>query len=76
MKELRDIRMAKLKLQVTFPDGAAAEEGRHKLQALRISELSAPDEYGFMTAVIDEAVADRAITLIQGIGGEVSGSVV
>jgi len=57
-------------IKATFPNGNAAQEAAHKLQALRAADIGGSSESGMLTATVDDAVADRAIHLIEQIGGE------
>ncbi|REK77423.1 hypothetical protein [Paenibacillus paeoniae] len=64
--------MSTVEINALFPDEQAATEALHKLQALRVVDVSGFHENGILTATIDEAVADRAMRLIEGIGGSIT----
>lgn len=59
-----------VEITATFNDGSAAQEAYHKLQALRAFEINGQIENALLTATVDEAVADRALHLIEQIGGD------
>lgn len=62
--------MSPIDIKATFPNEDAAQEAVHKLQALRAAEVGGLSESGMLTATVDDAVADRALHLIEQIGGE------
>ncbi|WP_169081983.1 hypothetical protein [Paenibacillus sp. PL91] len=63
--------MSQIEIQATFEDEGAALEASRKLQALRVIEVNGLFDSGLLTATVDEAVAERALHLIQQIGGNV-----
>lgn len=66
--------MSQIEIQATFEGEGAAQEAWHKLQALRAIELNGLQDSGLLTATVDDSVAERALHLIQQIGGSVNTS--
>ncbi|WP_053376836.1 hypothetical protein [Paenibacillus sp. FJAT-27812] len=64
--------MSQIEIQATFNGEGAALEASRKLQALRAIEVNGLFDNGLLTATVDEAVAERALHLIQQIGGNVN----
>lgn len=64
--------MSTVEIHAMFQDEHAANEALHKLQALRAVDVSNLYGNGQLTAMIDEAVADRAMRLIEQIGGNIT----
>ncbi|OMF34170.1 hypothetical protein BK133_12640 [Paenibacillus sp. FSL H8-0548] len=61
--------MSQIEIQATFAGKDAAQEASLKLHALRATDVSGLLDNGTVTATVDEAVAERALYLIQQIGG-------
>lgn len=68
--------MSQIEIRASFSGEDAAQEAMHKLQALRAFEIGGICENGLLTATVDEAVADRALRLIEQIGGQADLSIV
>ncbi|OBZ08191.1 hypothetical protein [Bacillus sp. FJAT-26390] len=64
--------MSQIEIQATFNGEGAALEASRKLQALRAIEVNGLFDNGLLKATVDEAVAERALHLIQQIGGNVN----
>ncbi|GLX69183.1 hypothetical protein [Paenibacillus glycanilyticus] len=58
-----------IEIRANFGQPAAAQEALRKLQALRAFEVNGIFESGLLTATVDEDVAERAIHMIEQIGG-------
>jgi hypothetical protein len=67
--------MSQIEIQAKFVGEGAAQEAWHKLQALRAVEGNGYFDGGMLTATVDESVAERALHLIQQIGGNVNTTV-
>lgn len=67
--------MSQIEIQAKFEGAGAAQEAWHKLQALRAVEVNGLFDSGLLTATVDESVAERALHLIQQIGGNVNTTV-
>ncbi|MCR2803197.1 hypothetical protein [Paenibacillus soyae] len=64
--------MSSIEIQASFKSEQEAQEALHKLQALRAIEVGGYREgAGILTATVDEAIAERAMHLIQQVGGSV-----
>ncbi|MEK3881635.1 hypothetical protein [Paenibacillus sp. PL2-23] len=64
--------MRPIEIQASFKSEREAQEALHKLQALRAAAVSGYEEGGgILTATVDESVAERALHLIQQVGGSV-----
>lgn len=61
--------MSNIEIQATFHNEGAAQEALHKLQSLRAIEVGGLLENGRLNATVDEALSDRAVRLIEQIGG-------
>ncbi|MCA0754608.1 hypothetical protein KP806_06060 [Paenibacillus sp. N4] len=61
--------MSQVEIKARFEGERAAQEAWHKLHALRAFEVNGLVESGLLTATVDEEVAERAMHLIQQIGG-------
>ena len=64
--------MSEIEIQASFNGEGAANEAWRKLQALRAIEVNGLHGSGSLTATVDEDVAERALYLIQQIGGNVN----
>jgi hypothetical protein len=64
--------MSQIEIQATFNGEGEALEASRKLQALRAIEVNGLFDNGLLTATVDEAVAERALHLIQQIGGTIN----
>lgn len=62
--------MSQIEITASFSGEPAAQEALHKLQALRVAEVNGIIENGILTATVDHAVADRAMRLIEQVGGQ------
>lgn len=58
-----------VEIRANFGQPAAAQEALRKLQALRAFEVNGLFESGLLTATVDEDVVERAIHMIEQIGG-------
>lgn len=64
--------MSLIEIQASFKSEQEAQEALHKLQALRAVQVGGYQEGGgVLTATVDEAIAERAMHLIQQVGGNV-----
>ncbi|GGG56092.1 hypothetical protein [Paenibacillus radicis (ex Gao et al. 2016)] len=61
--------MNQIEIRANFSGPEAAQEALHKLQALRAFEVNGLYESGWLTATVDANVVDRAVHLIEQIGG-------
>lgn len=61
--------MEQVEIQANFGGPEAAQEALRKLQSLRAFEVSGLLESGLLTATVDENTLDRALHLIEQIGG-------
>ncbi|WP_042162794.1 hypothetical protein [Paenibacillus gorillae] len=61
--------MNQIEIRANFSGPEAAQEALHKLQALRAFEINGLHESGWLTATVDANVVDRAVHLIEQIGG-------
>jgi len=62
--------MSQIEITASFAGEPEAQEAMRKLQALRALEVTGLEESGVITATVDQAVADRAMRLIEQIGGQ------
>lgn len=61
--------MEQVEIQANFGEPQAAQEALRKLQSLRAFEVNGLPESGILTATVDENTLDRALHLIEEIGG-------
>lgn len=64
--------MSPVEINASFHNEQEAQEALHKLQALRVVEVGGLNESGLLTATVDESVADRAMRIIEQVGGSIS----
>ncbi|WP_168119315.1 hypothetical protein [Paenibacillus sp. HB172176] len=64
--------MSTIEIQAAFPSEYAAQEALHKLQSLRVIEVGGLLEHGRLNATVDKALSERAVRLIEQIGGQAS----
>lgn len=64
--------MSTVEIHAAFKDEQSAKEALHKLQALRAVDVCGLYEHGRLTATIEDAVADRAMRLIEQVGGSIT----
>lgn len=64
--------MSTVEINASFRDEQAAQEALHKLKALRAVDVNDLYENGLLTATVELAVADRAMRLIEQVGGSVT----
>ena len=65
-------RTSLIEIQASFRSEQEAQEALHKLQALRAAGVGGYQEGGgILTATVDESIAERAVHLIQQVGGSV-----
>jgi hypothetical protein len=67
--------MNQVEIKATFNGESAAQEALHKLQALRVVDVGGLYEQGLLTATVDAAIADKALRLIEQIGGRADTSI-
>ncbi|MCM3627256.1 hypothetical protein M3194_07755 [Paenibacillus glycanilyticus] len=60
---------SQIEIRANFGEPGAAQEAVRKLQALRAFEVNGLFESGLLTATIDEDVVERAVHMIEQIGG-------
>ncbi|MGO4107266.1 hypothetical protein [Paenibacillus sp. YAF4_2] len=58
-----------VEIRANFGGPGAAQEALRKLQALRAFEVNGLYENGLLTATVDEDVVERAVHMIEEIGG-------
>jgi hypothetical protein len=64
--------MSLIEIQASFRSEQEAQEALHKLQALRAAGVGGYQEGGgILTATVDESIAERAVHLIEQVGGSV-----
>jgi len=61
--------MTQREIHANFEGPEAAQEALRKLQALRAIEISGLIDSGLLTATIEDSTVDRALHLIEQIGG-------
>lgn len=64
--------MSTIEINASFQSEQEAREAIHKLQALRVVDVNSQYENGRMMVKVDEDVANRAMRLIDQIGGSVT----
>ncbi|RJE89865.1 hypothetical protein D3P07_06465 [Paenibacillus sp. 1011MAR3C5] len=64
--------MSTVEIHASFQDEQSAMEALHKLQALRVVDVYGLHENGRLTATIEDEVADRAMRLIEQVGGSIT----
>lgn len=62
--------MSQVEITATFSSESAAHEALHKLHALRAFDVTGQHESTLLTATVEEAVAERALHLIEQVGGD------
>ncbi|MCU6707656.1 hypothetical protein M6D81_02945 [Paenibacillus sp. J5C_2022] len=63
--------MSGIQITAAFVNDSTAHEAARKLQALRALEVGELQKDGMLTAMVDDSVAERAMHLIQQIGGNI-----
>ncbi|MFF2887788.1 hypothetical protein [Paenibacillus sp. NPDC057967] len=64
--------MSTVEIHASFQDEQSAMEALHKLQALRVVDVDGLYAQRRLTATIEDTLADRAIRLIEQVGGSIT----